>query len=452
MSFFRGLAKRATFRHGVHPDDAKGRTEAVPIERMPFVDEYVLPLSQHIGAPAKALVKKGDRVERGHLIAKPGGYVSTALHAPVSGTVKGIELRPHPNGKQMPAIILQTDPYSSQEHAGVKPPSPDELGPDEFAQRVQEAGMVGLGGAAFPSHVKLKVPEGKRAEFLVLNGCECEPYLTCDHRVMVERPEAVLRGMRIMQRQLDAKRVYIGVESNKMDAVHALRSAVGDNEDVTVVPLEVKYPQGAEKMLIDAIFKIEVPAGGIPLDLEIVVHNVGTAAALADYFDDGMPLIERLVTVTGPGVRRPSNLIVPLGTPVQAVLDHCGGLLPETRQLILGGPMMGQAQSRLDVPVLKGTSGIVALTRRGPGPALEEPCIRCGRCIDACPMFLNPSRLATLVRADEIAMLEAQHQLTCFECASCSFVCPSHIPLVQLMRMGKALIREEAKKEQKKGA
>lgn len=442
MNLFGFGRREATFRHGVHPDDAKGATNALPIERMPFVDAYVLPLSMHIGAPSKPLVKRGDYVERGSLIAKPGGYVSTALHAPVSGTVKGIELRPHPNGKQMPAIIIETDPYSSQEHAGEPPPSPDLLSPEDFAARVQEAGIVGLGGAAFPSHVKLKVPEGKKADFLVLNGCECEPYLTCDHRVMAERPEAVLRGMRIMMRQLHAKRAYIGVEANKMDAIDNLRASVGANEDVTIVPLEVKYPQGAEKMLIDAIFKSEVPDGGIPLELEIVVHNVGTAAALADFFDEGQPLVERVVTVTGPGIRRPSNLIVPLGTMVQAVIDHCGGLLPETRQLILGGPMMGLAQKRLDVPVLKGTSGIVALTRRGPGPASEEPCIRCGRCIDACPMFLNPSRLATLVRADEVELLEAHHQLSCFECASCSFVCPSHIPLVQLMRMGKALVRE----------
>ena len=441
-----GLGSRPTFRHGVHPDDAKAATNSVPIERMPFVDEYVLPLSQHIGAPSKCLVRAGDYVERGHLIAKPGGYVSTALHAPVSGTVKAVELRPHPNGKMMQSIIIETDSYASQKLAVAAPPAPNTLSPEDFTQRVQEAGIVGLGGAAFPSHVKLKVPEGKRAEFLILNGCECEPFLTCDHRVMAERPAAVLEGLGIMQRQVGASRAYIGVEANKMDAIEELRAAAGEGSDIVIVPLEVKYPQGAEKMLIEAIFHKEVPSGGIPIDIEIVVHNVGTAAALADLFATGQPLIERVVTITGDGIRRPSNMLVPIGTPLEAVLDYCGGLKPETRQLIVGGPMMGLAQKRLDVPILKSTSGIVALTRRGPGPASEQPCIRCGRCVEACPMFLNPSRLATLARADEPELLERHHQLTCFECASCSFVCPSHIPLVQLMRMGKALVRENKAK------
>ncbi len=307
--------------------------------------------------------------------------------------------------------------------------------------------MVGLGGAAVPSHVKLKVPAGKRAEFLILNGCECEPYLTCDHRVMLERPEAVLRGLEIIAGQIGAERSYIGVEANKLDAVETLAERAGQDDRVEIVPLQVKYPQGAEKMLIDAVLKRAVPSGGLPIDVEVVSHNVGTAAALADFFDTGIPLIERVVTITGDGIARPGNLLVPIGTPLQAVVDYCGGLDASARQVILGGPMMGHAQKDLRAPVSKGVSGILALKSALSAERPEQPCIRCGRCLEACPMFLNPSRLATLARAEMADALASYHQLDCFECASCSFVCPSSIPLVQLMRVGKALVRDAKAKE-----
>ena len=435
----RGLS---SFRHGVHPHEHKEATCALPIERLPFVDEYVLPLSQHIGAPSKALVQAGDKVKRGHLIAKPGGFVSVGLHAPVTGKVVAVELRPHPSGLRMPAIVIRTDPYSSQKLAVEPPPPADTLDGGTFTRRIQEAGMVGLGGAAFPSHVKLSVPEGKRVQFLILNGCECEPYLTCDDRVMVERPDAVMAGLRIIKAKLNSERAYVGIEANKPDAVARMKQSASGDNDVEIVPLQVKYPQGAEKMLIDAIFKKEVPAGKLPLDLEMVVHNVGTAAAIYDYFETGLPLIERVVTITGDGIDRPSNLIVPLGTPLQAVVDHCGGLKPGVRQVIMGGPMMGQAQKDLRAPLLKGTSGILIL-REALETREEQACIRCGRCVDACPMFLNPSRLATLIRAEEVDLSEEYHLLDCFECASCSFSCPSSIPLVHLLRMGKTMIRNK---------
>jgi len=337
--------------------------------------------------------------------------------------------------------VLKTDPFSSQRLSASVQPPPAELADPEMVKLVQGAGLVGLGGAAFPTHVKMQVPEGKRVRFVMVNGCECEPWLTCDHRVMLERPDAVLDGLRLLMRRTKAERGYVGVEINKADAVEVLRGAVRPGEPIEVVPLAVKYPQGAEKMLIDAVLHREVPAGRLPLDLEIVVNNAATTAALADLWATGEPLIERVVTVSGPGVRRPANLLVPLGTPVRAVLEHCGGLRPETKQLILGGPMMGQAQANLDVPVLKGTSGLLAFTE--PKAFVEEdPCIRCGRCLEACPMFLNPSRLAALVRAEQVDDLKSHHVTDCFECASCSFACPSHIPLVQLMRMGKALARK----------
>ncbi|GMV43403.1 MAG: electron transport complex subunit C [Myxococcales bacterium] len=403
---------------------------------MRFVGEHVLHLAQHIGAPSRALVRAGDKVVRGQMIGAPGGFVSTALHAPVTGTVKAIELRPHPSGRLQEAIVITTDPFATQTIDARLPVN------GSLVKQVQDAGIVGLGGAAFPSHVKLSVPEGRKVRHVIINGCECEPFLTCDHRIMVERPEAVVRGLRLLMTHLGAERGVIGVERNKPDAVEALSRLTAEMPDVEVVALHVKYPQGAEKMLIDAVFKREVPSGKLPLDLEMVVNNVGTVAAIANLVDQGTPLVERVVTVTGPGIRRPANVLVPLGTPVQAVIDHCGGLLPETRQVILGGPMMGQAQKSLDIPVTKGTSGVLALLR----PmelAVEEPCIKCGRCLEACPMFLNPSRLGLLARAEDHVGLKQYHALDCVECASCSFVCPSYIPLVQLIRVGKALVRQK---------
>jgi electron transport complex protein RnfC len=399
----------------------------------------VLPLSQHIGAPAKATVEIGQQVQRGQRIAEPGGFVSTALHAPVTGTVRGLELRLHPNGKMMPSVVIAADPYDSQRLPAAAPTDPGQLATEEMVLQVQAGGLVGLGGAAFPSHVKFQVSEGKRVRAAVINGCECEPYLTCDHRLMLERPEAVMRGTRMMMAQVGAERGYVGVEINKRDAIDALQAAAPDS--IEVVPLQVKYPQGAEKLLIDAIFEEQVPAGGLPLDIEILVNSVGTTVALADLFDRGIPLIERIVTVTGPAVVQPRNLLVPLGTPVAAVLEHCGGLRPDAREVIFGGPMMGMAQKSLDVPVLKGTSGILCLDRGSAAPAREYPCIRCGRCLDACPMFLNPTRLAQLARAEHLDELESQNLMGCFECAACSFVCPSRIPLVQWMRIGKAMLR-----------
>jgi electron transport complex protein RnfC len=437
----------ATFRHGVHPPERKDATASLAIERMPFVATYVLPLGQHIGAPAKAIVSPGQRVQRGALLAEPGGFVSTALHAPVTGTVRAIELRPTAQGKQAPCVVLDCDPFDSQRAVAAAAPPPSER--DAAIRAIQRAGLVGLGGAAFPSHVKLALPEGKAAHTLLLNGCECEPYLTCDHRLMVERPEALLRGTRLLLGWLGASRAVIGVEANKPDAIAALRRAAEAEAEASGLPavevaaLTVKYPQGAEKMLIDAVMGVEVPSGRLPIDIGVVVQNVGTVVALADLFDRGQPLIERVVTVTGPGVRRPANVLVPIGTPLRALLDHCGGLDPRARRVVLGGPMMGMTQKDLDVPVTKGVSGVLALIDEAPG-LVEEACIRCGRCLEACPMRLNPQRLALLVRHERIDDAKALHILDCFECASCSFVCPSRLPLVQLMRVGKAMVRQKA--------
>ncbi|MGM0578916.1 MAG: electron transport complex subunit RsxC [Myxococcota bacterium] len=439
--------KAPTFRHGVHPPEHKGWTDTLPVERMPFVDEYVLPLSQHIGAPAKAIVAAGDRVERGQRIADAGGFVSVPLHAPVTGKIAAVEPRLHPNGKMVESIVIETDPYASQHVATVEAVDVEALArdnPKEVIQRIQDAGLVGLGGAAFPSHVKLSVPEGKDIHTVVINGCECEPYLTCDHRVMAENPRDVLRGTQILMAMVGAKQGYVGVELNKPDAIEALKRHAPP--DIEIIGLEVKYPQGAEKTLIDAIFDEEVPAGGLPLDLGILVNNVGTTAALAALFDRGVPLVERVITVTGPAIREPKNLIVPIGTPVRAIIEHCGGFTPDVKQVVMGGAMMGMAQKSLDVPILKGTSGLVALDTISVAGLEEMACIRCGRCVDACAMFLNPTRLMQLVRAERAEELEQYNINNCFECASCSYVCPSGIPLVQWMRVGKAMVRQQKKK------
>lgn len=434
-----------TFRHGVHPPEFKEATSTRSIERVPFVQEYVMPLSQHIGAPSVAIVKPGQRVLRGEMIAKPGGFVSTSLHSPVTGFIKAVEPRLHATGKMMPAIVVEADPYASQRISVAKPPAPETLSNEEMVNQVQMAGLVGLGGAAFPSHVKLSLTEDRKIEFVVINGCECEPYLTADDRVMVERPEAVVRGTLIMMQNLGAPKAYIGIEANKPDAVAALENSVPS--EIEVVAVQVKYPQGAEKMLIHAILKREVPSGGLPLDIQILTNNVGTTAALADWFDEGIPLIERVVTVAGPGIPQPRNLLVPLGTPVSMIVEFCGGLRKETRQVIMGGPMMGMPQKNLDVPVMKGTSGILAFTSVFQEIVREYPCIRCSRCLEACPVFLNPTRLTHLTKAEHVHALPEYHVMDCFECGACSYSCPSNIPLVQWIRMGKAMVREAQSKQ-----
>lgn len=430
-----------SFRHGVHPDEHKEQTEHLPFERMPFVDRYVLPLGQHIGAPCKAVVKKGQDVQRGQVIAEPGGFVSTTLHSPVTGRVLDIGKHRHPNGQLVEAIHIEADPYSTQRVEDKPAIDWKSLSVDEFVEHVRKAGLVGMGGAAFPSHVKYKLPEGKRCERLVINGCECEPYLTCDHRLMVERADAVMRGVEILCTKLGAQGAWIGVEMNKPDAIDALNGVTRNGTEITVSPLKVKYPQGAEKMLIKAIFGEEVPAGKLPLDLNIVVNNVATMASLGDYFDRGRPLIERAVTVAGPGLLRPANMLVPIGTPVRDVLEHCG-IGHDTRQVIMGGPMMGMPLATLDAPVLKGTSGLLAFTEDVISHPTEYACVRCGKCLEACGNMLNPSRLARLAAVGRLDELEKNYVMDCMECGACTYTCPSGVPIVHLIRAAKTTIRQ----------
>lgn len=438
ISFLNG----SEFRHGVHPPEHKELTAHRPIRRLPYPSEVVIPLRQHAGKPAKLVVREGDRVLRGDVLGEADGFVSAPVHASASGRVVEIGLWPHPDGSMDTAVRIEVERFSPQVPRPRIVPRWEDLSVDKIVAAVQQGGVVGLGGAAFPTHVKLAPPRDIQVETIILNGAECEPFLTTDHRIMVEYPERVHLGARIMLRTLGARRVVIGVERNKPDAIVALERTRPTDIDVTILPLTVKYPQGAEKMLIKSVTGREVPSGKLPVSLGVVVQNVGSAASIAEIFDTGLPLLERIVTVSGPGVREPANLIVPVGTKLRDLLAACGGLTADAEEIVFGGPMMGIAQSSLDVPIVKGTTGVIVLTTPNVNPADSFPCIRCGRCLEACPVFLNPSALADYARKSRYEEMEDLHLMDCMLCGSCSYVCPSKIPLAQLFQASKVAIRK----------
>lgn len=437
---------RSGFRHGVHPADSKHLTENVPIRRMGFPTEVVLPLRQHAGKPARLLVARGDKVERGDKIGAADGFISAPVHASATGTVAGVELWPHPDGSMAEVVRITVERYSPQIPRPRLVPRWEGLSPKEVVSAVQEAGVVGLGGAAFPTHVKLSPPPDTDVELLIVNGAECEPYLTTDHRTMAEYPERVHFGTRVMMQCLGVDRAVIGVEKNKPDAIDVLNKTIPDDLDITILPLTVKYPQGAEKMLIKAITGREVPSGKLPMHVGVIVQNAGSIATIAEVFETGLPLVERIVTVTGPGVKRPSNLIVPVGSKLRDVLDFCGGLNDDVTEVLFGGPMMGAPQTDLDVPIIKGTTGVVVLTRAETERHPVYPCIHCGRCLDACPVFLNPQLLGSLAQVGRYEEMETSHLADCMLCGACSYVCPSNIPLSQMFALGKAALRKMSAK------
>ena len=431
------------FLHGVHPPTRKELTEKLPIRRMPFPEEVVLPVRQHAGKPAKIIARRGDRVERGDVLAVADGFISAPVHASAAGTVVAIEQWPHPDGSTALAIRIAVARFSAQVPRPRMVPDWHTLSPAEVVQAVQDAGVVGLGGAAFPTHVKLSPPKDQKVSLVLINGAECEPYLTTDHRSMVEYPERVHFGIRIMMHALGVTRAVIGVEKNKPDAIEALRARAPSDLDVTVLPLTVKYPQGAEKMLIRSVLGIEVPSGKLPLSVGVVVQNVGSAAMIGEVFETGLPLVERIVTVTGHGLRRPANLIVPVGTKLRDLLDCCGGLTDDAAEIVFGGPMMGLPVADLNTPILKGTTGVVVLTKSEVRRQVSYPCIHCGYCVEACPVFLDPQHLGSLALAGRHADMEPQHLADCVLCGSCSYVCPSNIPLSQLFQASKAALRKQ---------
>lgn len=434
---------RNGFSHGVHVPDHKESTCHLPIRRLPFAPVLIVPLSQHTGAPAVAIVREGQEVVRGEPIAKAGGFVSVPMHAPATGRVERIAPAPTARGDLSPAIYIKPYPGASQEILYGAPQDIEKMTPDEIVAAVQETGVVGLGGAAFPTHVKMKLPEGKRVDTIVVNGCECEPYLTADHRVMLEQPAGVLEGARIAIKALGAERAIVGVEDNKADAIEALRKAAARFSNIEIAAVPAKYPQGAEKILIEVLLGRQVPSRGLPADVGVAVFNVATLAQIGDLLPRHQGLIERVVTIAGPGVAKPGNYLAALGTPLRWALEQAG-CSPDLASVILGGPMMGPAIGSLDVPFTKGVTGVLVLTSREVERRRKiYPCIKCAACVEACPMHLNPSRLGLLARKERYQEMEAGFHLgDCFECGCCSYVCPSNIPLVQYFRLAKQINRE----------
>ena len=434
---------RNTFKNGVHPPENKKETNGLPIRQFPFSPLIILPVSQHIGAPSEIIVREGQEVVRGQLLARANGYVSVPLHAPVSGTIRKIRNVPTISGKMSQGIYLEAFPASSQEVMEGEAIDLEKATPEEILNGIQNAGIVGLGGAAFPTHVKLKVPEGKHCEVLMLNGIECEPYLTTDHRVMLEQGEDIFMGIRYLLKATGAERVIIGIEANKKDAAAHLEKMIPDDLPVAVKVVPVKYPQGSEKMLITSVLRREVPSGGLPIDVGVVVVNVATTAEIGRLLPNGRGIQERVVTITGPGVKKKGNYLIPIGTPLRYVLEHVGAD-EQISEVYMGGPMMGVAISNMDISIVKGTSGIVVFTPKEIKRSDKVyPCIKCGACVDACPLSLNPSKLGILAKFEAYdQMAEDYNLMDCFECGSCTYVCPSHIPLVQYFRMSKRIVRK----------
>ncbi len=445
---------KKNFPGGVHPNDGKAITNSIAIRKAPLLKEYIVPLSQHIGAPAKCIVEVGQHVLRGEKIAEAGGFVSVPIHAPTSGEVVGITKASKdpvnsitgPTGAMIPAVTIVSD----GEDKAAEPLTPinwETASVDELKARVLEAGVVGMGGAAFPTHVKLSPPPGKNIDTLIINAAECEPFLTADHRQMLEYAEQIITGTKIIQKILGVENVYIGIENNKQDAIELMQKTAGDA--MKVVGLRTIYPQGSEKQLIYSLTGRKVPTANLPMEAGCVVQNSGTAFAIYEAIVDGKPLYERVTTITGSPVVDPGNWWLRVGTPLKDALTMAKGVKDpnDVGKIILGGPIMGFAQSNLDVPVMKNCSGILLIPRNEVFQYEENPCIRCSRCIEACPMDLMPSTMGVQIEKERFDMAEETDVMDCIECGCCSYVCPTNRPLVQLFRRGKAAVNANRRKQ-----
>jgi electron transport complex protein RnfC len=431
-----------TFRiGGIHPPDNKWSASQAIIT-LPPPTQAVVMLSQHIGAPAEAIVQKGDKVKAGALIAKANGFISAAIHSPVSGTVSRIDNAVDASGTARPAIYINVEDDVWEESVdrtdAVVKYRP--LTRTEIIERITGAGIVGLGGATFPTHVKLSPPPGNKAEVLIVNAVECEPYLTADHRMMYENSEEVFIGITILMEALKVSRAVIGIENNKRDAVRHMTFLARNFEGIEVVPLKVKYPQGGEKQLIDAIVRRQVASGALPISVGAVVQNVGTVFAVYEAVQKNKPLVDRVVTVTGKGVAKPSNFLVRIGTPIRDLIEAAGGTVGAVGKIIGGGPMMGKALVGVDVPVTKGTSGILVLPAEEAVRRPAQPCIRCAKCVAVCPMGLNPTLLMSAGEHARWDLAEEELITDCIECGSCSYTCPSRRPLLDYIRLGKGKV------------
>ena len=427
---------------GVHPNDNKQYSAHQPITACPLPTKAIIPLIQHIGAPAQALVAKGDKVKVGQLIGKAGGFVSANVHSPVSGTVTKVDTTLDAWGIRMPAIFIDVEGDEWEECINTSNTiiRDGNLEPKEIIDRIAAAGIVGLGGACFPTHVKLMPPSGKKAEVLIINGVECEPYLTCDHQLMLEHGEELIIGIKILLRALCIQKAIIGIEKNKPDAIERMQALCAKSLGISVMPLNLKYPQGGEKQLIEACTGRQVPSGALPIEVGAVVDNVATVYAVYQAIQKNRPLIDRVMTVTGKSVAKPGNYLVRFGTPLSEVIAFAGGVPEDTGKIIGGGPMMGRAMSNIEMPANKRTSGILFLPENESHRQPIENCIRCAKCVSACPMGLEPyllSRQSELQMWDE---MEAHHIMDCIECGCCQFTCPSHRPLLDYVRNGKATV------------
>ncbi len=423
---------------GIHPPENKFSADK-KVERLPIPKKVSVPVSQHIGAPSKVIVKKGDIVKTGQLIAEQSGFVSANIHSPVSGKVFKIDLVTDTSGYRHQAIIINVegDEWDEKIDRSEELKKDFDLTSEEIIKKIQEAGIVGLGGATFPSHIKLMPPKGMKSEVLIINGVECEPYLTSDHRLMLEKAEEMLVGIKILMKALNVKKAIIGIENNKEDAIEHINSFLKDYSGVEVVPLKVQYPQGGEKQLIKSVINREVPSGELPISVGAVVHNVGTAYAVYEAVQKNKPLFERVVTITGKSLKNPANYLVRFGTPISNLIDVAGGLPEDTGKIIGGGPMMGKALNTTEVPVAKGTSGILILPKEESKRREVKPCIRCAKCIEVCPMGLEPYLLMTLAEKAMHERSEKEDVMDCIECGSCSYTCPSDRPLLDYIRLGK---------------
>ncbi len=435
-----------TFPGGIHPHDSKDFSKDKSIEAIPLPLKVVIPLSQHIGAPSKPIVKVGDEVLAGQKIAEPGGFVSIPMHASIAGKVTKIAKFPHPTGTFVEAIEIT----ASGEDKWIEMSDDSnylDLPVEEMKKRIAEAGVCGMGGAGFPTHVKLTPPPTKSIDTIVLNGVECEPYLTADYRVMMEQAEDILAGLKILMKTVDAAKGVIGIEVNKPDAIKKMKQLTSSDPTISVVSLKLKYPQGAEKQLIYAATKRSVPnKGGLPMDVGVVVQNVGTAIAVYEAVRYQKPLVERVITVSGKIVKNPKNIRARVGTSYQELLDFCDGCSEEIGKVISGGPMMGFAIPNLDAPMTKGSSGLLLFNKKEAHKAEENTCLRCGRCVDICPMNIIPSLIASSVRYEDYDNAEKCGVMDCIKCGSCAYVCPSHIKLIQWIDIGKIKVSENRRK------
>ncbi|BAX79206.1 electron transport complex subunit RsxC [Labilibaculum antarcticum] len=426
---------------GIHPAENKLSANSA-IQVLPIPEIVSIPISQHIGAPATPIVKKGDEVKVGQLIAKSSGFVSANIHSSVSGTVFKVDEIIDASSFRRTCVIIKVDGDEWMETIDRSKDLVKEISAskEEIVKKIAEAGIVGLGGATFPAHVKLSVPPGKTADVLIINAVECEPYLTSDHRVMLEKGDEVLVGTQVLMKALGVDKAIIGIENNKPDAIAHLTKLAANYQGIEICPLKTQYPQGGEKQLISATIKREIPSGALPIEVGAVVQNVGTALAVYEAVQKNKPLFERVATITGKSLKNPSNWLFRIGTPVKDLVDAAGGLPEDTGKIIGGGPMMGKALTTIDVPLTKGSSGLLLIPREEAARKEAKPCIRCGKCVSVCPMGLEPFLLMVLADKKEYERLESDAVMDCIECGSCSFTCPANRPLLDYIRLGKGKV------------